>query len=57
MQQVCNLDNVYLSSNPIYFLGFAGLQISFIHLQNLGSKGSKIKKKVMEKLTTKAVSK
>ena len=28
MQQVCNLDNVYLFSNAIYFLGFVGLQIS-----------------------------
>ena len=35
MQQVCNLDNVYLSSNPIYFLGFVGLQISLFTYKTL----------------------
>ena len=35
MQQVYNLDNVYLASNPIYFLGFVGLQISWFTYKTL----------------------
>ena len=59
MQQVCNLDNVYLSSNPIYFLGFVGLQISLFTYKTLVVKAVKLEKVIsckIEKLTTKAVS-
>ena len=60
MQQICNLDNVYLFfPNPIYFLGFVGLQISLFTYKTLVVKAVKLEKVIsckIEKLTTKAVS-
>ena len=47
MQQVCNLDNVYLFSNPIYFLGFVGLQISLFTYKTLVVKVVKLEKKMI----------